>query len=336
MSHIKKIGFACKFSELDSKQNVVSIPEYNCRTTTIAWLNRQSKFVAHERLMDIAKHNVQSIKNVIMHLSTLPENLRMFRISSDLLPAFTHDSYIPFYTDSQNQKLLEKWFGEAGSLARKHNIRLSFHPDQFVVLASDRPEVVNSSIREFEYHATIAKWMGYGQTFQDFKCNVHIGGRLGPQGIRDMYNRMSVEAMNILTLENEEYTHGLDDCLSLSDLFPTVLDIHHHWIREGEYIQANDDRIKKVIDSWRGVRPTIHYSVSREDVLVNHPVDVLPDHNQLTIDGFKKAKLRAHSDYMWSDAVNDWAKTHWEWADVMVESKSKNLASFKLYEYWIS
>jgi UV DNA damage repair endonuclease len=151
-----------------------------------------------------------------------------------------------------------------------------------------------------------------------------------------MYNRMSVEAMNILTLENEEYTHGLDDCLSLSDLFPTVLDIHHHWIREGEYIQANDDRIKKVIDSWRGVRPTIHYSVSREDVLVNHPVDVLPDHNQLTIDGFKKAKLRAHSDYMWSDAVNDWAKTHWEWADVMVESKSKNLASFKLYEYWIS
>jgi len=39
---------------------------------------------------------------------------------------------------------------------------------------------------------------------------------------------------------------------------------------------------------------------------------------------------------MWSDAANDWAYTHWDWADVMVEAKAKNLASFKLFEYWKS
>ena len=47
--------------------------------------------------------------------------------------------------------------------------------------------------------------------------------------------------------------------------------------------------------------------------------------------GYKKAKLRAHSDYMWNDAVNRWALSHWDWADIMVEAKCKNLAVGQLY-----
>ena len=50
--------------------------------------------------------------------------------------------------------------------------------------------------------------------------------------------------------------------------------------------------------------------------------------------GHKKAKLRAHSDYMWNNAVNDWALTFWDHADIMVESKAKNLASEKLHKYY--
>jgi UV DNA damage repair endonuclease len=174
--------------------------------------------------------------------------------------------------------------------------------------------------------------MGYGKSFQDFKVNVHISGRRGPQGIRDVYNRLSPEARNTLTLENEEYTHGLTDCLSLSDLVPTVMDIHHHWIREGEYIEPTDDRVKRVIDSWRGVRPTLHYSVSREDCLVEHSRNERPAHDALIESGYSKQKLRAHSDYYWNEAVNDWALTFIDNFDMMCESKAKNLASFKLLE----
>jgi UV DNA damage repair endonuclease len=219
-----------------------------------------------------------------------------------------------------------------GETARANDVRLSFHPDQFVVLASERDEVVNKSIEEFEYHCDMVRWMGYGKSFQDFKVNVHISGRRGPQGIRDVYNRLSPEARNTLTLENEEYTHGLADCLSLSDLVPTVMDIHHNWIREGTYIDSNSDLVKKVIDSWRGVRPTLHYSVSREDLLVGHSGSQLPDHGALIESGYSKQKLRAHSDYYWNEAVNDWALTFIDKFDMMCESKAKNLASFKLYE----
>lgn len=329
-----RVGFACKFSEIDKKNNVISIPEYNCKTTTIAWLNRQSKSVAETRLMDIIKHNVQSIKNVVNHLSTLDPELRMFRISSDVLPSYTHCDYQGFWRSQNTQDLLTKWFSVIGETARKNNVRLSFHPDQFCCIASESDSVISNSINELEYHADLARFMGYGKTFQDFKCNVHISGKKGPAGIREVYTKLSPEARNIITLENEEYTYGVDDTLSLSDIIPTVLDVHHFWIREGEYIQITDSRIEKIIESWRGIKPTMHYSVSREEYLHNHDVNILPDHKTLIESGLSKQKLRAHSDSVWNNAVNDYVLTFREKFNIMLEAKFKNLASFKLHEYY--
>jgi UV DNA damage repair endonuclease len=114
--------------------------------------------------------------------------------------------------------------------------------------------------------------------------------------------------------------------LSISDIDPIVMDVHHNWIREGEYIQPGDDRVKRVIDSWRGVRPAMHYSVSREDVLVGHDPGTLPDMKKLLALGFKKQKLRAHSDFMWNRAVNEWAASFSTNFDIQVEAKGKNLA----------
>ena len=173
----------------------------------------------------------------------------------------------------------------------------------------------------------MARWMGYGKSFQDFKINVHISGRQGPDGIRKVLGRLSPEARNCITIENEENSWGLDDCLSLGDVVPIVMDIHHNWIREGEYIDPDSDRVKRVVDTWRGVRPAMHYSVSREDLLVGHDPAVLPDMAQLLAQGFKKQKLRAHSDFYWNHAVNDWAAGFSSNFDIQCESKGKNLSS---------
>ena len=207
------------------------------------------------------------------------------------------------------------------------------HPGQFTVLASDNPNIVNRSIEEFEYHVDVARWMGYGRQYQDFKINVHIAGRKGPAGILDAYPRLSPEARNTITIENDEMSWGIEASLELRDKLALVLDIHHHWVKTGEYIQPTDDRFLRIVDSWRGVRPVIHYSVSREDLLVGHDVKTLPNMDELLEQGFKKAKLRAHSDYMWNDAVNDWALSFRDSADIMVESKAKNLASIKLLDH---
>jgi UV DNA damage repair endonuclease len=206
------------------------------------------------------------------------------------------------------------------------------HPGQFVVLASINEGIVGRSIEEFEYHADMARYMGYGKSFQDFKINVHISGKQGPEGIRRAYQRLSTEARNCITIENEENSWGLNDCLDISDIVPIVLDVHHHWIREGEYLLPTDDRVKRVVDSWRGLRPTMHYSVSREDYLVHHDIATAPVHAQLLLDGYKKQKLRAHSDFYWNTATNDWALSFLDTHDIMCESKGKNLASFALHK----
>jgi UV DNA damage repair endonuclease len=327
----KKIGFACKISTVDPKKGIISVPEYNSKSTTVAWLNRQSKDVAVEKLWDLMKHNIEAARKAVEYVGNLEENLRCLRLGSDILPVYTEPNWSWFYGRSEVRDYAERFFRTVGDTARKMGVRLSFHPGQFCVLASDKDDVVNRSIEEFEYHATMAKWLGFGLTFQDFKINVHISGRAGPEGIRAAYKRLSPEARNCITIENEEISHGLDTCLTISDLVPIVLDIHHHWIHSGEYISANEDRVKRVIDSWRGVRPIIHYSVSREDVLPGFSTTDRPELESLLESGHKKQKLRAHSDYYWNNSVNAWALEFLENFDIMCESKAKNLASFALH-----
>jgi UV DNA damage repair endonuclease len=326
-----RIGFACKFSEFTPK-GVEAVPELNYKGTTVAWLKRQRINEAEDRLWSIVMHNVEATRKLIERVGTLDKHLRMVRLGSDMLPMYTQPDYSYFWRRPDVNSYLAKELAEIGDRARSLDVRLSMHPGQFTVLASEDDDIVSRSIDELEYHVDIARMMGYGQKFQDFKINVHISGRRGPQGIRDVYGRLSPEARNTLTLENEEYTHGLLDCLSLRDLVPTVLDIHHHWIREGEYIDVNSDHVKQVIDSWRGVRPTLHYSISREDILTGHCPATLPSHSALLVNGYKKAKLRAHSDYYWNTEVNKWAGLFTRDFDIMCESKAKNLASIKFAE----
>ena len=304
----------------------------NTRSTTVAWLNRQTKEVAEERLWDIMVHNIKSYYNLIEYVGGLDNDLRMVRLGSDVLPVYTEPTWSYFWRKDDVRAYCEKHFRPVGDLARKLDVRLSMHPGQFTVLASDNPDIVERSIEEFEYHVDVARWMGFGQQYQDFKINVHISGRKGPAGIIDVYPRLSTEARNTITIENDENSWGIEASLELRKHLALVLDIHHHWVKTGEYILPTDDRFLRIVDSWRGVRPVIHYSVSREDLLVGHNTNSLPNMEELLEQGFKKQKLRAHSDYMWNTAVNDWALSFNDTADIMVESKAKNLASIKLYE----
>jgi UV DNA damage repair endonuclease len=337
---LKRIGFACKWidgpSQIDGIKQTDTAKQYNTGSTTVAWLNRQTKDVAEQKLWDLMTGNIESTRKLVEKVGGLDDDLRMVRISSDILPVYTQRDWSYFWQLPDVRQYCEQHFSQVGDLARERKVRLSFHPGQFTVLASDNPGIVERSIEEFEYHADMARWMGYGKTFQDFKINVHISGRQGPEGILRAYQQLSPEARNCITIENEENAWGLDDCLTLSHTIPIVLDIHHHWVREGEYISSSDPRVRQVIESWRGVRPTMHYSISREDVLVDHCNQTAPDYKLLLESGYKKAKLRAHSNFYWNTAVNKWALSFRDNFDIMCESKAKNLASRALYQESLS
>ena len=336
---IKRIGFACKYMHPDQTQKKKVLESIqrplNTRSTTVQWLNRQTVEVAEQRLWDIMVHNIQAYYNLIGYVGGLPDELRMVRLGSDVLPLYTQRDWSYYWQLPDVVSYCETHLESVGKLARSLDVRLSMHPGQFTVLASDTPDIVDRSIEEFEYHTDVIRYMGYGKSFQDFKCNVHISGRNGPAGIKASLKRLSQEARNVITIENDENKWGIEHSLELADDLALVLDVHHHWCREGEYIQPTDDRFKRIVDSWRGVRPAMHYSYSRDTALPEgFAHDSMLHFPDLLEAGHKKGKLRAHSDWYPNQLVNDWALSFLPYTDIMCESKCKNLASIELYKYY--
>ena len=334
-----RFGFCCKWLNDPSETGGMKVNakdrDLNGRSTTMRWL-REHADQAEQRQWDIMNHNAAAAVKMIERVATMPAERRMVRLGSEMLQGYTEPNWIDWWQQADVQRHLERIFAPIGETARRLGVRISFHPGQFCVLASESDVIVERSILEFEYHADMARWMGYGGTWHDhgFKINVHLSGRGGPTKFLQTLGRLTPEARNLITIENDEISNGLDITLAVADHVALVLDIHHHWIREGTYISPTDDRVRRVVDSWRGVRPTLHFSTSREDVLVDHDANTRPDLAALLAQGHKKQRLRAHSDFLWNRAVNAWALTFAEDFDIQVEAKGKNLATDQLHQQW--
>jgi len=332
-----RFGFCCKWlndpSECGGMKVNAKDRDINGRSTTMRWL-REHAAEADQRQWDIMNHNARAALLMVERVATLPPERRMVRLGSEMLQGYTHEDWIPFWKQQDVQDHCAKIFAPIGTRARDLGVRLSFHPGQFCVLASESDEIVERSILEFEYHADMARWMGYGASWHDhgFKINVHLSGKGGATKFLKTLGRLTPEARNLMTIENDEMTNGLDSTLAVAEHVALVLDVHHHWINTGEYIEPQDVRTSRVIDSWRGVRPAMHFSTSREDILVDHDRSVRPDLAELLARGYKKQKLRAHSDFCWNSAVNDWVLGFADQFDIQVEAKGKNLARDQLYQ----
>ena len=326
-----RFGFCCKWlndpSECGGMKVNAKDRDINGRSTTMRWLREHSD-QAEQRQWDIMNHNAAAAVRMIERVAQLPPERKMLRLGSEMLQGYTERDWIDWWQRREIQDHCAQIFAPVGARARELGVRLSFHPGQFCVLASESDEIVERSILEFEYHADMARWMGYGRSWHDhgFMINVHLSGRGGPEKFLRTLSRLSPEARNLITIENDEISNGLDISLLVADSVALVLDIHHHWVKTGEYISAQDDRVKRVAESWRDTRPGMHYSVSREDILVGHDPGTRPDLAALLAAGYRKTKLRAHSDFYWNHAVNQWAMTFSPYFDIECEAKGKNLA----------
>lgn len=324
-----RIGFCCKYVPQDGNSEVARA--FNVTTVTMSYLARLAPKAAYDKLAFIVAHNLKAFRHQIEYVASRPQRERLHRLSSGLLPGYTYPSCEAFYKDQDLRRMIESSLAEMGDFARARGVRLSMHPGQFCVIASNSESALRNGIAEFEYHAEIMTLMGYGSAWhQDgAHINIHGGARaVGAEGLRQGLSRLSQQARNLVTFENDEVSYGLDDLLPLSDTVPLVLDIHHHWIQScGEYIEPDDPRIARVIASWRGVRPLSHVSVSREEYIPNIETNVRPNFRALLESGVKAKDLRAHSDLLWNEAINELVAQHLAWTDFEVEAKLKNLAS---------
>ena len=96
-----------------------------------------------------------------------------FRITSQFFPVYTHPEVGYRWADLPDAPAISRALARARARARRGDVRLSFHPDQFVVPGSASPAVVRASLRELEYQAEVAELVGAEQ------LTIHGGGAQG-------------------------------------------------------------------------------------------------------------------------------------------------------------
>jgi UV DNA damage repair endonuclease len=312
----------------------------NQASTTLTALRKMKRDDQYAKLYGLVQHNIETLMRQLKWISEQPREMRLFRITSDFLPAYTVEDFAWVYRDLDTRKLIEGGLAPVRAFADTNGIRLCTHPGQFTTLCTQKPEVLANSIVDLNYHAYVAESMGYGESWHSggFAINIHANNNLDPGLVQlkdTIKNKLSLTLRNLLTIENDEFGCSLDEMIAaqLYHVVPIVLDIHHHWVESGgEYIQPNDPRIDWIKLSWMGVRPLGHFSTSSEELLKGACSVGQPDFKLLSEAGHKPSKLRAHSYGCWNQGSNDWALSHLVWTDLEVEAKGKQIASRQLYE----
>ncbi|MCB2218696.1 UV DNA damage repair endonuclease UvsE [Desulfofustis glycolicus] len=197
------------------------------RTTTATVLARLERPAQLRKLSEICRNNAENLLLAVQTAQRL--GIGAFRIMSPLFPRMTHPLVGYRLDQLVDGETIAELLAATGSYARHHNIRLSFHPDQFVVLSSPRPEVVANSIRELEYQAFLAEAVGADV------INLHAGGVYGDkksalQRLRRVIDDLPQPVRSRLTLENDDISYSVSDLLPVCEnlSLPLVYDIHHH------------------------------------------------------------------------------------------------------------
>lgn len=229
-----------------------------------------------------------------------------FRINSQILPVKTHPRAGYDIKDLPLAEEIVLKFKECGQWAKKNNVRLTFHPDQFIVLSSKNNDVVDRSIVDLEYHALVSEWVGADV------INIHGGGAYGDKRSalkRVMKNvkKLSQKVRCRLTFENDEKVYSPVDLIPLCQATGAgfVYDVHHHRCRPDGC--SVEEITKKAVKTWNR-EPLFHISSP--------------------IHGWRKKNTAYHHDYI---NIKDFPKC-WLGLDVTVdiEAKAKELAIFRL------
>ena len=195
----------------------------------------------------------ETVKNNLNHLLSILNFNRInkiffFRISSDIIPFASHP-----ICDIEWNETFKVELKEIGDFISKNNIRVSMHPDQFVILNSKSEGVVKNSIRELQYHCILLDSMKLPSSA---KIQIHGGGVYGDKkkakkDFSNNFNKLLEENLKRrLVIENDDRSYNLQDCLdiNLETDIPIVFDtFHHECLNNGETFQQAISSFEK---SW--------------------------------------------------------------------------------------
>ena len=261
------------------------------------------------KLSGIALHNSAILLEAVQTCKQL--EIGAFRVLSQILPIYSHPEYGYKLDELPDAKQILTNFAAVKKFAEENHIRLSFHPDQFNILASPHEDVVTNTIRELSYQCMVADLIGADNV------NIHMGGVYGDKAAalkRFIKNFKTIPELIKchLTLENDDISYNVKDlyptCMETG--LPLVYDVHHHRCNPDGF--SVGEATAKSLETWKQAGREPHFHISSPK------------------DGWKASNPRSHADYI---NIKDFPE---EWTHDMpdftldVEAKAKELAVIKL------
>jgi UV DNA damage endonuclease len=276
------------------------------RTATHRYCATLEPSARAQYLSAIVLANAIALRDAIVHCSEL--GIGAFRITSQIVPLATHPVSGYDIDNLPDAEAIHAALSEARSLSKTRDVRLSFHPDQFVVLNSETETTVTSSVREMEHHARIAKLVDAEA------LTLHAGGGAGGEAsalarLARGVDKLSPQARARLALENDDRSFSPAALLPFceKEQIAFVYDVHHHRCHRDRMPVA--EASERAAATWNGREPWMHVSSPREGWSSTNPrshaefIDAadLPEEwmgKRMTIDVEAKAKERAVLDIM--------------------------------------
>jgi UV DNA damage endonuclease len=254
-------GLCCIFREVPIK----------FRRTTAKYLTKLLPDERMHHLSTICLHNARSLLEALRFCRR--NGIKAFRINSQILPLKTHPQHGYAIEVLPQSTVIVDAFKKCKTYCRRYDLRTSFHPDQFILLSSPKPEVTRRSIADLRYQAEVAEWVGADV------INIHAGGAYGNK--KDALDRLARQIRCLpqsvrqrLTLENDDRLYTPRDLLPVCKKLkiPLVYDLHHHrCLPDGRNVEETTRRVLKTwnreplfhisspLNSWQNGNPRNHH-----------------------------------------------------------------------------
>lgn len=301
------LGVCCQWLEPYTKRDGSVVYENSINERTLQLGRFQKGLYSKSFIREVYINNINELLRVVPKLAA--NNLKLFRMSSGLfsLAEFNQDIL-------NNDEQISLLLGKLGRAFAGAGIRVTTHPDQFVVLSSDNPSTVNNAIKELSHHAWVFDKMHLPAT-PYAAINIHGGKSDRLEQLIQVVRNLPDNVRSRLTFENDESAYNLVDLLKVNSFtgVPVVWDSHHHTFNDSDL--SLDDAYGLAVYTWKntGVKPLQHLSNTTPGL----------ENGSFT-------ERRKHSDFIHyiPDCQRDGVLK--DVVDIDVEAKMKNLAVIKL------
>ncbi len=277
------------------------------KTMTFTTWKKLGKQEREEKLYNITMQNLMHTLRTLHY--NIAHEIPLYRLSSSIVPLATHPEVDFDYID-----IFTPFWRKMGKLIREHNLRVSFHPNQFTLFTSEKPHITDNAVLDMTYHYNVLDAMGLADSSY---INIHIGGAYGNKEkallrFHENLKKLPPHIKQQMTLENDDKTYTASETLAVCKLerIPFIFDYHHHMANLcDEPLEALLPAIFKTWDHTNTI-PKVHISSPKSE-----------------------KEFRSHANYIDATFIKPFLHVMRELNqdfDIMIESKQKDLALFQL------